>query len=52
VTNSAAIGFLEDGPRLATNDAAGNLGRDVAIYGYGVVAPYISAGVVGIYDQA
>jgi len=51
VTNRQAIGWLEDGPRLATNDVAGNLGRDVAIYGYAVVAPYITAGIVGIYDQ-
>ena len=51
VTNRAAIGWLEDGPRLATNDVAGNLGRDVAIYGYAVAAPYIPAGIVGIYDQ-
>ena len=51
VTNRAAVGWLEDGPRLATNDAAGNLGRDVAIYGYAVAAPYIAAGIVGIYDQ-
>ncbi len=52
VTNRAAIGWLEDGPRLATNDVAGNLGRDVAIYGYAVASPFISAGIVGIYDQA
>jgi HK97 family phage prohead protease len=52
VTNRQAIGWLEDGPRLATNDVAGNLGRDVAIYGYAVASPYISAGIVGIYDQA
>lgn len=52
VTNRAAVGWLEDGPRLATNDAAGNLGRDVAIYGYAVIAPFISAGIVGIYNQA
>lgn len=52
VTNRAAVGWLEDGPRLATNDAAGNLGRDVAIYGYAVVAPFVSAGIVGIYNQA
>lgn len=51
VTNRAAIGWLEDGPRLATNDVAGNLGRDYSIYGYAVVAPYITAGIVGIYDQ-
>jgi len=51
VTNRQAIGWLEDGPRLATNDVAGNLGRDVAIYGYAVASPFISAGIVGIYDQ-
>lgn len=51
VTNRAAIGWLEDGPRLATNDVAGNLGRDVAIYGYAVASPFVSAGIVGIYDQ-
>ena len=52
VTNRAAIGWLEDGPRLATNDVAGNLGRDVAIYGYAVASPYISSGIVSIYNQA
>ena len=51
VTNRAACAWLEDGPRLATNDVAGNLGRDVAIYGYSVFASYITAGIVGIYDQ-
>jgi HK97 family phage prohead protease len=52
VTNRAAVGWLEDGPRLATNDAAGNLGRDVSIYGYGVISPFITGGIVGIYNQA
>jgi HK97 family phage prohead protease len=52
VTNRAACGWFEDGPRLATNDAAGNLGRDVAIYGYAAFAPFISSGIVGIYNQA
>jgi len=52
VTNRAAVGWLEDGPRLATNDVAGNLGRDVSIYGYGVISPFVSAGIVGIYNQA
>ena len=52
VTNRAAIGWIEDGPRLMTNDVAGNLGRDIAIYGYAAATPFIPAGVVGIYDQA
>lgn len=50
VTNRAAIGWAEDGPRFASNDAAGNLGRDVAIYGYAVATPYISSGIVSIYN--
>lgn len=52
VTNRAAIGWIEDGPRLMTNDVAGNLGRDYAIYGYAAATPFIAAGIVGIYDQA
>jgi hypothetical protein len=52
VTNRAAIGWAEDGPRLVTNDVAANLGRDVAIYGYAAATPFVSAGIVGIYDQA
>jgi HK97 family phage prohead protease len=51
VTNRAAIGWIEDGPRLMTNDVAGNLGRDIAIYGYASATPFIPAGIVGIYDQ-
>lgn len=52
VTNSAAISWAEDGPRLVTNEVAANLGRDVALYGYGAATPFVSAGIVGIYDQA
>ena len=52
VTNRAAIGWVEDGPRLMTNDVAGNLARDYAIYGYAVATPFIGGGIVGIYDQA
>lgn len=52
VTNRAAIGWIEDGPRLMTNDVAGNLGRDYAIYGYAAATPFVSAGIVGIYNQA
>ena len=52
VTNRAAIGYAEDGPRTISQDIAANLGRDVAIYGYGVATPFIGAGIVGIYNQA
>jgi HK97 family phage prohead protease len=52
VTNSAAVKWAEDGPRTITNEVAGNVARDTAIYGYGVITPYIPAGIVGIYNQA
>jgi HK97 family phage prohead protease len=52
VTNRAACGFFEDGPRTISVDVAANLGRETAIYGYGVFAPFISAGIVSIYNQA
>jgi HK97 family phage prohead protease len=52
VTNRLAIGWAEDGPRFASNDAAGNLGRDVAIYGYAVATPFIPSGIVSIYNAA
>ena len=51
VTNRAAIGWAEDGPRLMTNDVAANLGREIAIYGYAAATPFVPAGIVGIYDQ-
>jgi len=52
VTNRSAITWAEDGPRLMTNDVAANLGRDYSIYGYAAATPFVSAGIVGIYDQA
>lgn len=52
VTNSAAVKWAEDGPRTISNDVAGNVARDTAIYGYGVITPYTPAGIVGIYNQA
>ena len=51
-TKRAAAGWLEDGPRFASADVAANLGREVAIYGYAVMIPYITAGIVKIYNQA
>ena len=52
VTNRAAIEWAEDGPRLMTNDVAANLGRDYSIYGYAAALPFVSAGIVGIYNSA
>ena len=52
VTNRAACGWFEDGPRTVSQDIAANLGRDVSIYGYGVFGAFIGAGIVSIYNQA
>ncbi len=46
VTNGEAARWIEDGPRLATAENVGQLGRDIAIYGYGATATYLPAGVV------
>tara|TARA_R110000787_G_scaffold26283_3_gene73574 strand:- start:4446 stop:5981 length:1536 start_codon:yes stop_codon:yes gene_type:complete len=51
VTNRSAIAWAEDGPRLMTNDVAANLGRDYSIYGYAAATAFVSAGIVGIYNQ-
>lgn len=50
VTNRLACGWFEDGPRTITQDIAANLGRDTAIYGYGVFAPFIASGIRSIYN--
>jgi len=51
VTNRAACGWFEDGPRTISQDVAANLGREVSIYGYGVFGAFIGAGIVSIYNQ-
>ena len=48
VTNGAAARWVEDGPRLATAENVGKLGRDLAIYGYGVTAAFLPAGIVRV----
>lgn len=50
VTNRAALGWVEDGPRFASADQPGNVSRDIAIYGYAVATPFISAGIVSVYN--
>jgi HK97 family phage prohead protease len=50
VSNGAAAKWIEDGPRLATAENVGKLGRDVAIYGYAASGVYLPAGVVRVYD--
>ena len=51
VTNSAALRWVEDGPRLATVENVAQLGRDVAIYGYATTAVYTPAGVVRLAEN-
>lgn len=51
VTNSMAARWLEAGPSLVSGDNVAQLGRDVAIYGYGASALFIPAGVVRVYND-
>lgn len=51
VLNRAAARWVEDGPRLATVENVAQLGRDVAIYGYGITAVYAPAGVVRLAEN-
>jgi HK97 family phage prohead protease len=50
VTNGAAARWLEDGPRLTAAESVSKLGRDVALYGYGVTAPFLPAGIIRMTD--
>lgn len=52
ITNGLAARWMEDGPRLATVENVAQLGRDVAIYGYGASALFIPAGVVRVQPGA
>ena len=50
VTNGEAARWIEDGPRLANAENVGQLGRDIAIYGYGVTAAYLPSGIVRLQE--
>lgn len=50
VTNGEAGRWIEDGPWLATAENVGQIGRDLAIYGYGVTAAYLPAGIVRLVE--
>jgi hypothetical protein len=52
VTNGSAAAWIEDGPMFATAETPSKLGRDVAIYGFGVTAIYNAKGVVKITNLA
>jgi len=51
VTNGLAARWLEDGPRLATAENVGQLGRDVAIYGFAAAALFIPSGIVRLFED-
>lgn len=48
VSNTTAAKWHEAGPFFVSQDQAGVLSRDVAIYGYGVTAQYLTTGVVNL----
>ena len=50
VTNGEAARWIEDGPRLANAENVGLLGRDLAIYGYGVSALFLPSGIIRIIE--
>jgi len=50
ITNGEAVRWIEDGPRLANAENVGKLGRDIAIYGYGVTAAYLPAGIIRVVE--
>ena len=50
VSNREAARWIEDGPRLATVENVTQLGRDVAIYGYGASQIISGAGIVSLED--
>jgi hypothetical protein len=50
VTNGEAARWIEDGPRLANAENVGLLGRDLAIYGYGVTAAFLPSGIIRILE--
>jgi hypothetical protein len=48
VTNTTTASWIEDGPNLATVENVSQLGRDIAVYGYGTTAIYNPCGIVRI----
>jgi HK97 family phage prohead protease len=48
VSNREAAKWVEDGPRLASQEHVAALGRDIAIYGYGTAQIISGAGIIGL----
>jgi len=50
VSNTEAAKWVEDGPRFAQAENVTQLGRDVAVYGYGASMIISGAGIIGLED--
>lgn len=50
VSNTEAAKWVEDGPRFAQAENITQLGRDVAVYGYGASMIISGAGIIGLED--
>jgi HK97 family phage prohead protease len=50
VSNREAAKWVEDGPRLASVENVAQLGRDVAVYGYGASQIISGAGIISLED--
>jgi hypothetical protein len=48
VSNTEAAKFIEDGPKFSQAENISQLGRDVAIYGYGAAMIISGAGIIGL----
>ena len=48
VSNSSAASWIEVAPALASADNVSQLGRDIAVYGYGTAATYTAAGIISL----
>jgi HK97 family phage prohead protease len=48
ITNTTTASWIEDGPRLATAENVAQLGRDIAIYGFGTTAIFNPCGIVRV----
>ena len=48
VSNRSAASWIEVAPALASADNVSQLGRDVAVYGYGTAATFTAAGIISL----
>ena len=48
VSNSTAAKWYEDGPFIATAENIALAGRDVGVFGMGVLAPYVPTGIISV----